>query len=429
MQPCILITGATGFLGKVVLEELCRRRNDDGLPAHRVFLLVRNKNGEQAQERFNRLAKSLCFSRLSVEWLTAVEIVVGDLRDKQCGLKAGVYEQVCRQTTHMIHCAASVDFDLSLAEAARANIDCTLNALQLARDCPHLQRMVDTSTAYVNVAQQGPIQEALAPLPAPAKELYNAIRDNRIEEQAMLRLSGHPNTYTFTKSIAEHLVSETKGSLPVTIVRPSIISASLNYPFPGWIDSRAALGGLVALLGAGLLHVMEGDHETIHDVIPVDVVADHLINEVQLANYRSEEAAVEDFNLRIVHSVAGLENGCSLAKVISMSVDYFSRNVMVKRPYWKYTGPKNMSYHWYRTVSQQLPLRISLTYYKMTRKTSMLKRTKRVAQSLKKVNTGFPYFCSNTFDFCRSTMVDLQPDEYLGIVLRGIHKHLMLGER
>lgn len=31
-----------------------------------------------------------------------------------------------------------------------------------------------------------------------------------------------PNTYTFTKQLAEHVVSENMGKLPVVIVRPSI---------------------------------------------------------------------------------------------------------------------------------------------------------------------------------------------------------------
>ena len=35
-------------------------------------------------------------------------------------------------------------------------------------------------------------------------------------------LGSRPNTYTFTKALAESLIASEKGDLPVTIVRPSI---------------------------------------------------------------------------------------------------------------------------------------------------------------------------------------------------------------
>ena len=39
-----------------------------------------------------------------------------------------------------------------------------------------------------------------------------------------------PNTYTFTKSLAEHLLFQEASELPVAIFRPSIIGASLKEP-------------------------------------------------------------------------------------------------------------------------------------------------------------------------------------------------------
>ncbi len=46
-----------------------------------------------------------------------------------------------------------------------------------------------------------------------------------------------PNTYTFTKAIAEQLVAQERGDLPISIVRPSIVVGSWKEPFPGWIDN------------------------------------------------------------------------------------------------------------------------------------------------------------------------------------------------
>lgn len=41
-----------------------------------------------------------------------------------------------------------------------------------------------------------------------------------------------PNTYTYTKAMAEYLVQQECGNLNVAIIRPSIVGASWKEPFP-----------------------------------------------------------------------------------------------------------------------------------------------------------------------------------------------------
>ena len=40
----------------------------------------------------------------------------------------------------------------------------------------------------------------------------------------------YPNTYTFTKAIAERLLLDERGHVPAVIFRPSIVTASLKEP-------------------------------------------------------------------------------------------------------------------------------------------------------------------------------------------------------
>ena len=54
-----------------------------------------------------------------------------------------------------------------------------------------------------------------------------------------------PNTYTFTKAIAEQLVNEERGELPICIVRPSIVCGAIEEPMPGWVDNYNGPMGLV----------------------------------------------------------------------------------------------------------------------------------------------------------------------------------------
>ena len=45
----VLITGATGFVGKVVLEEMLRRRLELGV--EQVYVVVRPKKGQKPEPR------------------------------------------------------------------------------------------------------------------------------------------------------------------------------------------------------------------------------------------------------------------------------------------------------------------------------------------------------------------------------------------
>lgn len=59
----ILITGTTGFLGKVLAEELLRRRNDYSIT--KILLLIRSTEAIDANKRFEELiASSPCFQKL-----------------------------------------------------------------------------------------------------------------------------------------------------------------------------------------------------------------------------------------------------------------------------------------------------------------------------------------------------------------------------
>lgn len=55
-------------------------------------------------------------------------------------------------------------------------------------------------------------------------ELVSALTPKLIGER--------PNTYTYTKALAEYMVQQEAGDLNVAIIRPSIVGASWKEPFP-----------------------------------------------------------------------------------------------------------------------------------------------------------------------------------------------------
>lgn len=44
-------------------------------------------------------------------------------------------------------------------------------------------------------------------------------------------IGNRPNTYTFTKSLAEHVLLQEVENFPIAIFRPSIIGAALKEPY------------------------------------------------------------------------------------------------------------------------------------------------------------------------------------------------------
>ena len=66
--------------------------------------------------------------------------------------------------------------------------------------------------------------------------------------------------------MAEHILEENNHKrIPLLILRPSIISASLEEPVPGWTDSICFIGGIYRLLGLGILMELPCDENNIGD--------------------------------------------------------------------------------------------------------------------------------------------------------------------
>lgn len=157
-QAVVLVTGVTGFLGKVVLEELIRRQADGTLQFDRLLVLIRSAHGKTPSDRFvDKVVGSKCFSKLPTDWHSSVEVISGDLMEASCGISPDVLGLLTQKITHIIHCAGCVAFDSSLNVLLAENVTASINILELAQQCPGLQRLILTSTAYVTPHTKEPI--------------------------------------------------------------------------------------------------------------------------------------------------------------------------------------------------------------------------------------------------------------------------------
>ena len=58
--------------------------------------------------------------------------------------------------------------------------------------------------------------------------------DEQLELLTPSLIQDYPNTYTWTKSLAECLLQNEAKDLPVAILRPSIVGAAYKEPLPVW---------------------------------------------------------------------------------------------------------------------------------------------------------------------------------------------------
>ncbi|KAH8595419.1 male sterility protein-domain-containing protein [Bisporella sp. PMI_857] len=349
----VLVTGATGFLGKVFVEELLRQQSDYSIP--KIILLICIKDLEAHQRFKKHIAASPCFARLPTDWTKHIQVINGDFADQNCGIPDADYEEICQRITNIVHIAGCIKFDSEVSEALSSNVDGALNILTIARNCKKLQQLVITSTAYVMPPQMSPIRETLVRLPQPATQIYNDMKSGNLSMQQAFELTRHPNIYSLSKCLAENLISERQGSLPITIVRPSIICAAWKYPIPGWVDSKADFAGLVLSFGMGILKVVNGRRDTKLDIVPVDKVASHLIQQT----FRECPSNIQSFQLRIIFSVATAQHSLALGDACEMLQAFFDwRSTISSRLNFRHVGAHDLLFNIYELFDHKMRLHL-----------------------------------------------------------------------
>ncbi|EPB79481.1 NAD-binding protein [Ancylostoma ceylanicum] len=275
---CILLTGSTGFLGKVLVEKILWAVPNVG----QIFLLIRPAKGMSPKERLEKVLKDPLFNRIrehKPHMFSKLVPISGDLMEDNLGLNQHDMQNICDEVSIVIHSAATVKFDEQLKDAVEMNVVGTTRLVALCHKMKNLVALVHVSTAYANCDRAETEEKVYEPPVAPQK-LLEAIRwmDNDMIALITPKLLGNrPNTYTLTKALAETQLVEDAKQLPVIIIRPSIVGAMWKDPLPGWTDNINGPTGIFAAVGKGVLTNMCGSVHSKADIIPVDIVANMII--------------------------------------------------------------------------------------------------------------------------------------------------------
>lgn len=231
----IFITGGTGFVGIALVEKILRSCPD----VNKIYLLMRPKKGKEIQERLEDITKNQVFATLlqqaSPDIFKKLVAVAGDVGEENLGLSPADRQMLANNINVVIHSAATLDFQASLKPTVIINLLGTRRVLELCKESKNMVSVVHISSAYVNSFLLE-TEEKLYPAPGDAEAVI-ALAQSKTEDELLILTPGlikdHPNTYTFTKHLAEHEVNKCASLFPCGIVRPSMITAAWKEPVPG----------------------------------------------------------------------------------------------------------------------------------------------------------------------------------------------------
>jgi thioester reductase-like protein len=323
----VLLTGATGFLGMALLARYLERTD------RHVCALVRATNQREANARIKRVLECLFGSNHS--YGERVVAVRGDLTRPSLGLRGRQRDHLAERIGEVVHGAASVSFALELDASRAVNVEGTKRVLEFAEHCQArggVRRFSYISTAYV------------------AGEHTGCFSEDDLDVGQRFR-----NPYEQSKFEAERLLSQWRGRLPVTVLRPSIIVGERGT---GWTQSFNVLYWPLRAFSRGAYMALPARAAAPVDVVPVDYVAD-----ATLALSQAREAEGATFNL-----TAGAHTS-SVGELVDLATGFFAR-----------PAPRLIDPLVYRRVLHPLLLRTA--------------RDERSRRALKRSEVFFPYFAT-----------------------------------
>jgi thioester reductase-like protein len=330
----IMLIGVTGFIGKVWLVNLLSDLPELGRiyllirPQKSNSALRRFEKIVEESPVFDPLHDRYG-AHLARFLAERVEVVEGDASRAGLGLAPEVADRLRSRLDLIVNSSGLTDFNPDLRDALATNVDAAMHVLDFVRKSKHAG-LIHLSTCYVAGARDGRVSEKLRPNYTPsgirdfdaerehqalydlieraqkmadspevtaelrnealgkehaAKNLHglaleNQVRKNRIRwlrsylvEAGMKRARelGWPNTYTFTKSLAESLIAKYSNGAPVAVLRPAIVETSVQKPFQGWNEGINTSASLSYLLGTYFRQLPSNERKRL-DIIPVDSV-------------------------------------------------------------------------------------------------------------------------------------------------------------
>ncbi|KAH8347023.1 hypothetical protein KR059_004329, partial [Drosophila kikkawai] len=268
----IFLTGGSGYLGKVVTENLLRTTD-----VKRIYSLIRPKRGVSIEERTSVWETEPIFKVLlkaKPQALKRIFPIAGDCLEPDLGISESDRKLLVSEVQVVIHGAATVRFDEALHLSLAINVRATRLMLQLAKQMTQLVSFVHVSTAYSNCVvteiNERFYPEHLKDNSDKILALGELLSSETIDSMTTSLIGSFPNTYTYTKALAEDVIRREAGDLPLCVFRPAIIMPTYKDPVVGWTENLYGPQALIFGTARGVVRVVMVDPKVIISMVPAD---------------------------------------------------------------------------------------------------------------------------------------------------------------
>ncbi|XP_018563268.1 putative fatty acyl-CoA reductase CG5065 [Anoplophora glabripennis] len=321
----VFITGATGFMGKVMVEKLLYACT--GIKS--IYILIRHKRGKSPQQRIQDMWQLPMFERLRKSQPNAIHKIVplcGDVNSDGLGLARVDTELLINNVNVVFHMAATLKLEANLKDAIEQNTVGTARVIDVCKKIKNLEAFIHFSTAFCS-ADIDVFEERVYESKDDPRKVINVtdwLSSDILDKVTPAIISPHPNTYTYSKRLAETLIANELDNMPVCIIRPSIVIPSVEEPVPGWVDSLNGPIGLIVGAGKGVIRSMHCKGENSGQFIPVDYAINASIIIAQLiATSKKKPKEVPVYNL----------TQDALLKITYREIIDMGRNIAYEHPF------------------------------------------------------------------------------------------------
>lgn len=234
---CVLVTGADGYLGRLVVRRYLEASDVD------VLAYLRARSPTEVA------AKRAVLDAVVHGHGGRVHHAGGDLASDDPFAAIGPARRA--RITHIVHAGAVTRFDVARERARQVNVAGTAAVLALAAACPRLDSVGLVSTIYSSGLRPGPVPEEA--------------HDDR---------HGFANFYEWSKWEAERLVLARADELPWRILRVATVIADDDS---GRVTQHNAIHQTLKLCFYGLLSLLPGAAGTPVYLVTADFVADAVV--------------------------------------------------------------------------------------------------------------------------------------------------------
>lgn len=377
-QRIVLLTGASGTLGSALLPELLS--NGDV-----VYCLIRSQNSDHLISRTQKI-KDFLIKNYEIKNINNAHWISGNTEKTFLGLQQTQYNELSKKITHIIHCAADLDFLLPPSKACSQ----TLIALDSILEILSQNKSRNIKLEYISTVGVGGTNKG-------------TLLENRINDQ-----SDFFNSYEMAKFVSEQLLyKKMDEGYSITIHRPSMI---LGNSKNGSIIHHQIFYFLVKLISGELSYgIYPTGLKASLDTVPNDYCAKVIL----------ESSKEENSSGKIYHLSSSLEKSISLSYLQKTSQEILNNiNNNKFKLNSDHTAPKLKL----PKLNFGIPINTlqSISYLKYLTKTNgkWRKRLELLPMLVSYSNQIQNFENKNTLLFCQSKNINLpSPNEYIPIIL------------